>query len=103
MMSTADEYRKKVAEFEDRARGEKSPTSRVEWIKMATSYRKLAELADRNAKTDVVPIAVVIQRQRYQAQVQKQQQPAATWNAKLLRCPTAKCRCGRSSCRLCSA
>ena len=47
---------------------------------MATSYRKLAELADRNARTDVVyepRIPVVVQRQQHQAleQPQQQQQP----------------------------
>jgi hypothetical protein len=53
-VNAADHYRKRAAEFESVARSELNPAARVEWLKMALSYKRLAELADRNAQTHLV-------------------------------------------------
>jgi hypothetical protein len=51
-MASADQYRVKAAEFLEKIKAESSPTMQVEHARMAASYFRLAELADRNAKTD---------------------------------------------------
>ncbi len=53
-MSTADRYRVRAAEFAAMARIEPKPTLQTEYARMAVRYIRLAELADRNAMTDVV-------------------------------------------------
>jgi len=53
-MASADQYRVKAAEFLKKVRAETDPTLQVEHARMAASYFRLAELADRNAKTDLV-------------------------------------------------
>ena len=53
-MSTADQYRVRAAEFAAMARSEPAPALQTEYAKMAASYMRLAELADRNAMTDMV-------------------------------------------------
>jgi hypothetical protein len=53
-MASADHYRVKAAEFAAMARSERAPDLQVEFAKMAASYLRLAELADRNNRTDVV-------------------------------------------------
>jgi hypothetical protein len=53
-MSTADQYRVRAAEFAAMAKAQTAPPLQTEYAKMAVSYLRLAELADRNAMTDVV-------------------------------------------------
>jgi hypothetical protein len=53
-MSTANQYRVRAAEFAAMAKAETAPPLQTEYAKMAISYLRLAELADRNAMTDVV-------------------------------------------------
>ena len=53
-MTSADHYRVKAAEFSAMARSEPAAALQVEYAKMAASYLRLAELADRNNLTDVV-------------------------------------------------
>jgi len=53
-MTSADHYRIKAAEFAGMARTESAPDLQVEYAKMAASYLRLAELADRNSMNDVV-------------------------------------------------
>ncbi len=52
-MTSADQYRVKAAEFLKMLKAETNPTLLVEHARMAASYFRLAELADRNARTDV--------------------------------------------------
>ena len=54
VMSTADQYRVRAAEFAAMARTETAPALQTEYAHMAARYIRLAELADRNAMTDVV-------------------------------------------------
>jgi hypothetical protein len=49
-MTTADQYRARAAEFEQRALVERDPIQKTEWHKIATAYERLAELADKNHK-----------------------------------------------------
>ena len=53
-MSTAEQYRVRAAEFAAMAKSETAPALQSEYATMAASYLRLAELADRNAMTDVV-------------------------------------------------
>ncbi|HET7678722.1 MAG TPA: hypothetical protein VFK79_01135 [Xanthobacteraceae bacterium] len=53
-MTSADHYRIKAAEFAAMARTETEPKLQVEFAKMAASYLRLAEQADRNSHADVV-------------------------------------------------
>ena len=50
----AEEYRVKADELEARAASELDVFTRAEMQHLANSYRRLAEQADRNSKTDVV-------------------------------------------------
>jgi len=52
-MTSADWYRAEAAEFLEKIKAEPSPTMQVEHVRMAASYFRLAELADRNARADV--------------------------------------------------
>lgn len=57
-MARADQYRVKAAEFHARAAGETRPFMRRSLEMLALVYVRLAEQADRNARTDAVyPIA----------------------------------------------
>jgi hypothetical protein len=53
-MTAGDQYRVKAAEFFAMARNESQPHLQIEYATTAASYLKLAELADRNAMTDIV-------------------------------------------------
>jgi hypothetical protein len=53
-MTSADHYRIKAAEFTAMARAMTEPKLQVEFLKMAASYLRLAEQADRNSLNDVV-------------------------------------------------
>ena len=53
-MTAANSYRIKAAEFAALARAEAEPSLQVEFARMAASYLRLAEQADRNALTDVI-------------------------------------------------
>jgi hypothetical protein len=52
-MKPADEYRNLAADLRDRARNEESALIRAEWDRMAISYERLAEQADKNCSADV--------------------------------------------------
>ena len=70
-MNSADTYRRKAVELEALMRGEKDRAARIQWENMGKAYRRLAELADRNARTHLVyepPIrSAVQQQQQFQA------------------------------------
>ncbi len=74
-----DHYRALAAKCDARARTEDDLAIRHEWEIMAQSYRRLAEQAERNARTDVVyepPAERLHDRDPPQAQQpQAQQQP----------------------------
>ena len=53
-MSTADQYRVKALEFSKMASGETNPRLQFEYAGMAELYFRLALLAEKNQKTDVV-------------------------------------------------
>lgn len=53
-MSPADQYRVKANEFLVLANGETNPDLQVEYARMAQSYLRLADLAERNSRTDIV-------------------------------------------------
>ena len=53
-MNLSNHYRKRAVELAAVMRDKKDAAERVEWLKMANAYRKLAELADRNAQSDLV-------------------------------------------------
>jgi hypothetical protein len=53
-MAPGDDYLALAAKCDGRASQEKDPAIRFEWESMARAYRRLAEQADRNAKTDLV-------------------------------------------------
>lgn len=77
-MPTGDEYRIKAAEMSDRARREANPVVRAEYDNLAMSYLRLADQADRNARSDIVyetpPVRDSVQQPQPQQQ-QQQQQP----------------------------
>ena len=52
-MSVADGYRKKAAEFTDKAKAAKNPAQQLEHAMMAAAYLRLAEHADCNAMNEV--------------------------------------------------
>jgi hypothetical protein len=55
-MTPADQYRAKAAELDALARLEASPASpaiKAQFLHMAAGYRRLAEMADRNAMSDL--------------------------------------------------
>jgi len=53
-MTAGDHYRIRAAQLEADATKLLSPTTRAGYLNLARSYVRLAELADRNEKTDVV-------------------------------------------------
>jgi len=53
-MTKADHYRTRAAEFAALSYKEKNPARQLEYAKMAKSYLRLAEQADRNSETNVV-------------------------------------------------
>jgi hypothetical protein len=66
-MNSADSYRDKAGELETLMRAEKDPVARIQWENMSKAYRRLAELADRNARTHLVyepPIRSAVQQQQ---------------------------------------
>jgi hypothetical protein len=65
-MTQADEYRAKAQTLADKGRLENNPAIQVEFFKLMSCYWKLAELAEQNAKTDIVyePPLVIGGRQR---------------------------------------
>lgn len=53
-MTPADLYRVKAAGLSAKARHEKNSELKTEFERLALSYVHLAELADRNSRTDIV-------------------------------------------------
>ena len=53
-MPTADEYRIKAAELNAQAERESSPLLCAQLQNLALAYLRLADLADKNATTDIV-------------------------------------------------
>ena len=53
-MTSADHYRVKAAEFSAMSKSEPQPDLQAEYARMAASYLRLAELADRNSLNDVI-------------------------------------------------
>jgi len=54
VMTPADQYRMKAAELDAAARCETSARLKAEFEHLARAYRRLAEQAERNGRTDVV-------------------------------------------------
>ena len=52
-MRTGDQYRAEAARCEQAAQAERDPRLRESWHKMATTYYRLAALADKNDKGDL--------------------------------------------------
>lgn len=63
-------YRFRAAEFAAKARSEINPTKRAEYDALRVSYLRRADLAERNAGTDIV-----YETPREQPHVQQQMQP----------------------------
>src|SRR5213595_2440694 len=83
-MTSADSYRALAVQCDAKAKHEADWNIRAEWEHMASSYRRLAEQAERNAQTDVTyepplerPAANPVQQQ------QQQQQPQANGEPKM--------------------
>jgi len=53
-MNSAQRYRVRAAEFAAMAKSETDPALQTEYARMAMNYIRLAVLAERNARTDVV-------------------------------------------------
>jgi hypothetical protein len=53
-VSAADEYRKKAAVMAAMAKRQESPKRRALFAGLELGYRRLAELAEKNAATDIV-------------------------------------------------
>ena len=73
---TPEEYRAKAALLDAQARDEGNAFTQAELQRLAAGFRRLAEQAERNSKTDVVyePSPVTA---RDQQTAQQQQQPQA--------------------------
>lgn len=54
MTTTAVEYRARAEEFQAMAQREPNPDCREEYDRLAQCYVRLASLAERNSRTDVV-------------------------------------------------
>jgi len=78
-MTPADLYRVKAAELTALAKAETDPFGKSEYYKLAQSYLRLAEQAERNSETDIVYETPTAPRE--QPQVQQQQQPQPTKDA----------------------
>jgi hypothetical protein len=80
-MSTEDTYRLEAAEIRRQARDERNVSTRLELELLALSFDRLADQANRNARTNILyeydPEATAERRQRKRqlAQRQQQQQP----------------------------
>jgi hypothetical protein len=53
-MTTGDQYRARAAELSAKAQAETARALRIEYENLALAYLRLADQADRNARTDVV-------------------------------------------------
>ena len=53
-MTSADQYRVKALEFAERANGQTNPSLQIEYAGMAELYFRLAVLAEKNQRNDVV-------------------------------------------------
>ena len=73
-MPPGDEYRRKAADMAELSARESNPQVRNELDKLVLSYIRLAEQAERNARTDIVYEATPPSDQR-QLVAQQQQQP----------------------------
>lgn len=73
-MSAADEYRRKAAAMAAMAKRAESAKRRAEFASLELSYRRLAQLAEKNAKTDIV-YQTPPRPERAVAQQQQQRQP----------------------------
>lgn len=73
-MSAADEYRRKAVAMAAMAKRAESAKRRVEFARLELSYRRLAQLAEKNAKTDIV-YQTPPRPERAVAQQQQQRQP----------------------------
>jgi hypothetical protein len=71
----AEDYRAKAAELDAKASVESDPFARAELHRLAESYRRLADQADRNSLTDVVYEPAPLSGQAERAAQQQQQQP----------------------------
>ena len=80
-MPSGDDYRIKAIDIHAQAKLETNWFNRAELEALALAYLRLAEQADRNAKTDVVYEPPLMQQQHpprvEQQQQQSQQQPEA--------------------------
>ena len=73
-MTPADQYRIKAGDMAALARAEQDPFQKAEYERLALSYLRLAEQADRNSQNDVVWLDPLIDKPVAQSQVQQQQQ-----------------------------
>lgn len=73
-MSAADEYRRKAAAMAAMAKRAESAKRRAEFASLELSYRRLAQLAEKNAKTDIV-YQTPPRPEHHVAQQQQQRQP----------------------------
>ena len=75
-MTTGDTYRDEAADLHTQAQFETNQRLRTELEYLALAYLRLADQADRNAKTDIVyeavPVQPVVQQQQ---QIQPKKQP----------------------------
>jgi hypothetical protein len=73
-MTAGDAYRKKAARFDALAKQTSNARIRAEWDTIAKAYRRLAQLADRNAQTDIfyeTPSKVTLRQPEQQQQSKK--------------------------------
>jgi hypothetical protein len=71
-MPNSEEYRRKAAEMNARAKQEQNPLTRAELENLALAYLRLADQAERNATVDLV---YETPSPRSQPVTQQQQQP----------------------------
>jgi hypothetical protein len=74
-MTSADDYRAKATAFMARSRLEPDAFRRSDFERLAFSYLRLAEEADRNSKTDIVYETPPLEPDQPVQQQQQQQQP----------------------------
>jgi hypothetical protein len=73
-VSAADDYRRKAAAMAAMAKRAESAKRRAEFASLELSYRRLAQLAEKNAQTDIV-YQTPPRPERHVAQQQQQRQP----------------------------
>jgi hypothetical protein len=78
-MTSADHYRTLAAQCDAKAKQEADWKIRAEWEHMTRSYHRLAEQAERNARTDVT-YETPLRRPAASPPAQHQQQPQAKGN-----------------------